>query len=37
VKALFHQFRSRLNVQLVLDNLSQDPLHVCDAPSFRPG
>jgi hypothetical protein len=25
---LFHWFRSRLDVQLVLGNLSRDPLHV---------
>jgi hypothetical protein len=31
-KALFHRFRSQLDVQLVLGNLSQDPLHVRGFP-----
>jgi hypothetical protein len=31
-KSLFHQFRSRLDVQLVLGNLSQNPLHVGGFP-----
>jgi hypothetical protein len=31
-KALFHRFRSWLDVQLELDNLSQDPLHVGGFP-----
>jgi hypothetical protein len=29
---LFHRFRSRLDVQLVLGNLSRDPLHVGGFP-----
>jgi hypothetical protein len=31
-KTLFHRFRSRLDVQLVLGNLSRDPLHVGGFP-----
>jgi hypothetical protein len=31
-KTLFHWFRSRLDVQLVLRNLSRDPLHVRGFP-----
>jgi hypothetical protein len=31
-KALFHRFRSQVDVQLVLDNLSWDPLHVGGFP-----
>jgi hypothetical protein len=31
-KALFHQLRSRLDVQFVLSNLSRDPLHVGGFP-----
>jgi hypothetical protein len=32
VQVLLHRFRSRLDVQLVLGNLSQDPLHVDGFP-----
>jgi hypothetical protein len=31
-KALFHPFRSRLDVQFVIGNLSRDPLHVGGFP-----
>jgi hypothetical protein len=32
VKMLFHRFRSRLDVQFVLGNLSRDPFHVGGFP-----